>query len=141
MSVNYLMMNITQGIMGFQSFSFDAIKNIITTFNLPYYLLYITLLVIPGSCLTVISWICSESVYFVHSLFNLLDVFSVSTCFFACTFIYIGFCNSSLVYSDGKDGEYYYPFSLGGLNSSFIPATIVTSFIMLGMIFTYYHHN
>ncbi len=122
------------------SLSFDAIKNMITNVDLVFCLFMIALIGIPASCLTLISWIGSEVIYILNHRFNILDMFSISICFFWCVFSFIAFYTLGLVHSNGEDGEYYYPFSLGGLNLSFTPTIVITSFIILGMFFTYYHH-
>ena len=141
MGVHCLLVHFTQGLMGMHSLSFTAIKNTILSLDIVLYLFMIALIGTPCFCLAIISWIGSEAIYILNDRFNLLDIFSVSTCFFLCTLSFIASCTSSLAYSNGEDGEYYYPFSVSGLNLSFTPATIITSFVTTGMFFTYYHHN
>jgi hypothetical protein len=154
MTGNCLMINATQGMISFRLLSFDVIKgmienlicfdaveNRITKFDPIGCLLTTAILAIPNSCLTIVSWIGSEAVYFFNTKFDVLEIFFVSGCFFLCAFLFISYCNLGFVYSDSKDGEYYYPFSIGGLNLSFTPAIIITLFITIGMFFTYYHHQ
>jgi hypothetical protein len=140
-SILWFTINLTQGLINIHSLSFEAIKNIISSLNFVLYLLMVVLIGTPLFCLSIISWIGSEAIYTLNDRFNLLDMFSISICFFLCTLSFIAFCTLGLAYSNGEDGEYYYPFSVGGLNLSFTPAIIITSFITIGMFFTYYHHN
>lgn len=140
-SIFWSMIIFTQGLINIYSLSFEAIKNTISSLNFVVYLLMIVLIGIPLFCLSIISWIGSEAIYTLNDRFNLLDMFSISICFFLCALSFIASCTLGLVYSNRENGEYYYPFSVSGLNLSFTPAIIITSFITIGMFFTYYHHN
>jgi hypothetical protein len=141
MGANYLLVHFTQGLMGIHSLSFSAIKNTIVSLDLVLYLFMIALIGTPVFCLAIISWIASEAIYILNDQFNLLDIFSISICFFFCVLSFITSCTLDLVCSNRENGEYYYPFSVSGLNLSFTPTIIITSFITIGMFFTYYHHN
>jgi hypothetical protein len=141
MGANCLLVHFTQGLMGMHSLSFSAIKNTILSLDLVLYLFMIALIGTPVFCLAIISWIGSEAIYILNDRFNLLDMFSISICFFLCALSFAAFSTLGLVYSTRENGEYYYPFSVSGLNLSFTPAIIITSFITIGMFFTYYHHN
>jgi hypothetical protein len=130
MFVYFITVNCSSGLAGFHSLRLTLLSNWFQG-NPAGILFPIFFVIIPVSSLTLISWAGSEVAYLLSNQFTVLDASLVCIFFFSCMFAYLASGSFAFISS---------PFSWEGLDSALTPTTIVTSFISLGFLITYYHH-